>query len=214
MASPTITQNANPVVNVYTVPHPPSPGPAHPVVSPLPPRASSHVILSNQRNLRAEFHGGQEGTEAFIATNAPTPGDLSCAVACFRNEPVFQGENRDALNVRAQLIYRTIEGQEMGNGIARASWLGMPLDMVDLPLGHTQCVLLGVVDNDGSVSNLSKTREPTHYGDKVKTHVYNVEVMPCLVELRLISGNKVLLAPIFFDLFIENGDLRVNRHKE
>ena len=119
----------------------------------------------------------------------------------------------DALCVRAQVIYRNDKDDEIEDGVPTACWLGTDLDMIDLGVGETHCVLLGVVDND-ALAVPWKRRKREWNGDAIVTDEKSFKGV-ARIELRLIGGlNQLLLKPIIFDFSVVDGQPRIAKRAD
>ncbi len=92
--------------------------------------------------------------------------DRRGVIACFRNEPSMSRRVLSADYVRAQIVYRNSQGQEIGDGVSSACWLGHHFDTIDFQVGQSHCVLLGFLD-DGRLLVPLKQREHHWDGDVI-----------------------------------------------
>lgn len=162
--SPSIT--VSPTIHVGS--NLPLPEPHREQPRPVAPRSRPNLICRPE-TIRVHFTN-YEGRQHFYET--PDQDGFYAVVARLRNDPLADGRGLRAEHVRVNIIYRDDSGNEIGTGIARASWLGDNMDMMDLHVGETQSALLVVREPEGKLSNLGKERRRGgFYGDTIKANV-------------------------------------------
>ena len=107
----------------------------------------------------------------------------------------------------ANLVFRDAEGQELGEGIARACWLEHRGTSVDLDVGHSRCAVLMVgAEADRPIFVPYKTRVRVNHRLTFVTEAFKFEHPPATIELRLLSSrNELLLPAMLFDFSLVNG---------
>ena len=133
--------------------------------------------------------------------------DVTALVACFRNEPSGDRRVSDELSVTANLVFRDAEGQELGEGIARACWLEHGGSSVDLDVGHSRCAVLMVVAGaHNPIFVPYKTRVRVNHRLSFITETFKFEHPPATIELRLLSSrNDPLLPAMVFHFSLMDG---------
>ena len=133
--------------------------------------------------------------------------DVTALVACFRNEPSGERRVSDELSVTANLVFRDAEGQELGEGIARACWLEHGGASVDFDVGHSRCAVLMVVAGaDNPIFVPYKTRVRVNHRLAFVTEAFKFDHPPATIELRLLSSrNELLLPAMVFDFSLVDG---------
>lgn len=168
------------------------------------PRARPNLICLGPQSTRVRFFDNTR--EQYFHRNTDQNG-LAALIVCFRNEP----KGARAEHVRVNVVYRDKDGKEIGTGIARASWLGEHMDMMDFHVGDSHCAVLVVRDEDVYVrgllnlSNLTKERRRTVYGDVVETRVYPLSDDLKTIEVRVLSGDDLLMEPVRLDFSLIGG---------
>src|SRR5580692_378722 len=99
------------------------------------PKPGPNLICLGPQTIRADFF--HDAREQYFHTTDDKEGMLIVAV-CFRNEP--KGVRVEY--VRVNVVYKDSNGQEIGTGIPRASWLGEHMDMMDFDVGDSHCAVL------------------------------------------------------------------------
>ncbi|MGA8871808.1 MAG: hypothetical protein WB460_11760 [Candidatus Acidiferrales bacterium] len=102
------------------------------------PREESNLIFLSVRTIRVTY-GIEEAFRASVDLSDPP-----AVIACFRNDPVPGRRVVDAEFVKAQVLYRNVRGEEIGNGIPSACWLDNPAGLTNFELGESHCVILVV----------------------------------------------------------------------
>lgn len=124
-------------------------------------------------------------------------------IACFRNEPDMGRRVKDADCVRAQIIYRNAENEEIEDGVSAACWIGSNFETIDFGVGETHCVVLGIIQ-DGALLVPWKRRKREWNGDSIVTEDKTFRGVSS-IEVRLIgSFNELLLKPVTFNFSIIN----------
>lgn len=133
--------------------------------------------------------------------------DVTALVACFRNEPSDERKVSNELSVGANLVFRNAEGEELGDGIARACWLEHGGASVDLDVGHSRCAVLMVVAGaHNPIFVPYKTRVRVNHRLTFVTEAFKFEHPPATIELRLLSSrNELLLPALLFDFSLVDG---------
>ena len=107
----------------------------------------------------------------------------------------------------ANLVFRDAEGQELGEGIARACWLEHGGASVDFDVGHSRCAVLMVVAGaHNPIFVPYKTRVRINHRLAFVTEAFKFEHPPATIELRLLSSrNELLLPAMLFDFSLVDG---------
>jgi hypothetical protein len=206
-ASPSLAQTANPNITqqVFVQPAPyrepeaqQSPAPAPTSIRPI--RLPNIVFLrtrtaivagSSLDNVLSEKRNSKGGSS-----------DVTALVACFRNEPSGERRVSDEQSVTANLVFRDAEGQELGEGIARACWLEHGGASVDFDVGHSRCAVLMVVAGaDRPIFVPYKRRVQVNGGLAFVAEAFKFEHPPATIELRLLSSRNELLLPMMLFTF-------------
>jgi hypothetical protein len=160
-------------------------------------------MICRPQTIRVHF-SNSNGHQYFYQT-ADQDG-FDAVVAWFRNDPLPDGRGIMVGHVRVNIIYHDGSGNEIGTGIARASWLGENADMMDFHVGETQGALLVVRDSEGKLSNLGKERRRGgFYGDTIEGVLYPLNETLRTIELRVLSGSDLLIDPIRLSFSLDNG---------
>ena len=199
----TVTQS--PSINVSPTIHLSHSQPPEPPKQPRPdiPRSQPNLICLGAQTIRVHFSNNQ-GRQFFYETADQDA--FYAVIACLRNEP--SRDARRAEQVRVNMIYRDNDGNEIGTGIPRASWLGDNADMMDFHVGDRHCMLLVVREPEGTLSNLEKERRRATdgwLGDTIKSNVYHLHEGLKTIELRVLSGNDLLMEPVRFSFSVIDG---------
>jgi hypothetical protein len=208
-ASPTVTQNNNPITNVIVHPAPAqqTPAPA-PVSASTPTGTIESPNISFLRTRTAIVAGSSLDAVLWEKRNSKGgTSDVTALVACFRNEPSDERRVSNELSVGANLVFRNAEGKELGDGIARACWLEHGGASVDLDVGHTRCaVLMVVAGGHNPIFVPYKTRVRVNHRLTFVTEAFRFEHPPATIELRLLSSrNELILPAMFFDFLLVDG---------
>ena len=133
--------------------------------------------------------------------------DVTALVACFRNEPSGERRVSDEQSVTANLVFRDAEGQELGEGIARACWLEHGGASVDFDVGHSRCAVLMVVAGaHNPIFVPYKTRVRINHRLAFVTQAFKFEHPPATIEFKLLSSrNELLLPAMLFDFSLVDG---------
>jgi len=170
---------------------------------------SSHprpnLVFVGTRTTRIGFDA-LDWRESFFESrkDADPPG----VVACFRNEPFPETPGIDADDVRAQMIYRGKDGQELGI-VPRACWLQDYFDMIDFPVGASHCAILAILRHGGRLVAPWRRRTAApggHRGQVVTTEAYQFDERVHSIEMRIMgASNQLLLPPLTFDFSVVDG---------
>ena len=211
-ASPSLAQTASPNITqqVFVQPAPyrepeaqQSPAPASTSTRPI--RLPNIVFLrtrnaivagSSLDNVLSEKRNSKGGSS-----------DVTALVACFRNEPSGEKRVSDEQSVTANLVFRDAEGQELGEGIARACWLEHGGASVDFDVGHSRCAVLMVVAGaHNPIFVPYKTRVRINHRLAFVTQAFKFEHPPATIEFKLLSSrNELLLPAMLFDFSLVDG---------
>ncbi|MGA8308044.1 MAG: hypothetical protein WB723_20385, partial [Candidatus Acidiferrales bacterium] len=114
---------------------------------------------------------------------------------------------QDEQSVTANLVFRDAEGQELGEGIARACWLEHGGASVDFDVGHSRCAVLMVVAGaHNPIFVPYKTRVRVNHRLTFVTETFKFDHPPATIELRLLSSRNELLLPVMvFDFSMVDG---------
>jgi len=205
-ASPSLNQTANPNITQQVIVLPP---PQHekPDAGQAPPPAPTRTIkLSNIAFLRTRTAivagSSLEGVLSEKRHSKGGTSDVTALVACFRNEPLSDRRVSDELSVTASLVFRDLEGQELGEGIARACWLEHSGASVDFDVGHSHCAVLMVVAGaHNPIFVPYKTRVRVNHRLTFTTETFKFEHPPAAIELKLLSSRGELLLPVMLFTF-------------
>jgi hypothetical protein len=212
-ASPSLTQTASPNITQQVIVHPP---PQHekPDAGQAPPAAPTSIRPIRSPNViflrtRTAVVAGSS-LESVLSEKRNSKGgisDVTALVACFRNEPSGGRRVSDELSVTANLVFRNAEGEELGDGIARACWLEHGGTSVDLDVGHSRCAVLMVVAGaHNPIFVPYKRRERFNGGLAFVPEAFRFEHPPATIELRLLSSrNELLLPAMLFDFSLVDG---------
>ena len=213
-ASPSLAQTANPNITqqVFVQPTPyrepeaqQAPAPASTSTSTRPIKLPNISFLRTRtaivagpslENVLSEKRNSKGGTS-----------DVTALVACFRNEPSGDRRVSDELSVTANLVFRDAEGQELGEGIARACWLEHGGASVDLDVGHSRCAVLMVVAGEHRPIFVPfKRRVRVNHRLTFVAEAVQFEHPPATIELRLLSTrNELLLPAMLFNFSLVDG---------
>jgi hypothetical protein len=201
--------SANPVQSVIvnlsdkqekpTVP-PPKPKPQHNL------RFHSCKMLQIDESLgpHAEM-GGFHSTDDQTKPNA--------AVVCIRNKSK-DGEVADLHDVRAALVFRDGNRQEIGSGIHQAVWVNNHLRNASFDLEETKCVIVAIMEYAAN-GKITEAMAPyireyqTEYGPTYGVEQYRLDENFHTVELILLSKNARVMEPMVFELFEDNGKVEI-----
>lgn len=221
-ASPAIGSRAGISINVAPTISPTiSPTVSHANGQPLPHRASDPREIPRPRKpnlifLSAEIvpisfcHSYSEG-EIFSESQDKTKN--RGIKACFRNESSNSRRVADAIYVRAQVIFRDGNEQEIGNGISSACWLDCDSDSIDFRVGDSQCAFLGYMEQVDKLLVPWKERRHTWQGDAISLRDNTFDGVASM-EVRLIDGNNdLLLGPLVLDISFIDGDFEIVERK-
>ena len=210
-ASPSLAQNANPNITQQVIVHPP-PQYEEPKAQQAPaPTSTRPIKLANISFLRTRTAiVAGSSLDSVLSEKRNSKGgasDVTALVACFRNEPSGDRRASDELSVTANLVFRDAEGQELGEGIARACWLEHGGASVDFDVGHSRCAVLMVVAGaHNPIFVPYKTRVRTNHRLAFVTETFKFEHPPATIELRLLSSrNELLLPAMVFDFSLMDG---------
>jgi len=190
IAAPHIEQH----VHVSEKPVPQRIAPRAAVVKPAP-----NLTLISYPCIRIRQDGAEQG---FYESNDPE--DFYAIKACFRNESAASRKVAPVYGVRAAIIYRNGEKQELGNGIADACWIGDP-GRIDFPLDQSHCVILAIVGGDGVIGNFYRRSVHAHWGMGTVIESYRIAEELKSIEVRLLGGEEPLIKPILFDFSLIDG---------
>jgi len=171
------------------------------------PQQTTNLIFLGAKVARVQFSASYSEGEVFY--ESPDQNDPRAIIACFRNEPTSSRKVIDADYVRAQIVYRDNQEQEIGNGVASACWLDNRADAVDFHLGESHCVLLGLLQ-EGRLVVPAKRRKRHWDGDTIslENHTFNGVAR---IEVRIIGeDNDLLLAPLVLNFSITNGEPHIS----
>jgi hypothetical protein len=212
-ASPSLTQTASPNITQQVIVHPP---PQHekPDAGQAPPAAPTPIRPIRLPNIlflrtRTAIVAGSS-LEGVLSEKRNSKGgisDVTALVACFRNDPLGDRRVSDELSVTANLVFRDVEGQELGEGIARACWLEHGGASVDLDVGYSRCAVLMVVAGaNRPIFVPYKRRAQASGGVAFVAEAFRFEHPPATIELRLLSSrNELLLPAMVFDFSLVDG---------
>jgi len=122
----------------------------------------------------------------FIPTREFDSDNPLAALACFRNEPQGTATIPDAYNVRAQILYKDQNDNEIDD-IPSARWIDQRGSSVSLTLGTTKCLILMLMVKNG------KLLVPWNGDRFTEFRIGQIST----IEVRLISKNTVLLSSRF-----------------
>jgi hypothetical protein len=201
--NPTVTQIANPTINVNL---------GHSTPAAAPP-AETEKIEPNIRFLGARVAyldcDSYQGVSFNVRSAASTP-NLGGVIACFRNEAIYGKTIKPVYRARAHLRFFDSSGVEIGTGVSRACWLGHKGDLVDLVPGEAAVCLLVLLRNDRTTAVPWKQRERSWMGDHLIDEYFEFTDVPHVAEVSLLDGNsQLVLPPILLDLASGDGGLRV-----
>ena len=129
--------------------------------------------------------------------------------ACFRNESSNLHPVTDAIYVRAQVIFRDSNEQEIGSGISSACWLDYYFDSIDFHVGESHCASLGYMEQMNKLLVPWKERRHTWEGDTISLRDNTFDGVASM-EVRLIDGNNdLLLGPMVLDISFIDGDFEI-----
>jgi hypothetical protein len=192
--SPSIT--VSPTIHVT---HPKPPELPKPQPRPVVPKPGPNFICLGPETIRARFF--DDTHEQYFYLSPDETGTFILVVG-FRNEP----KGVWVENVRVNVVYRDSDGKEIGTGIARASWLGDHMDMKDFHVGDSHSAVMVVFDRvERDLSNLTKIRRHTVYGDVVESGKYYIRDNLKTIEVRLLSGDQLLIEPVRMSFSIADG---------
>jgi hypothetical protein len=198
--SPSLTQSPSITVSpTIHVTHPQPPQTPRQQPRPAIPRSQPNLICLGPETIRAHFFDNTR--EQYFYRSADEKGTF-ILIVCFRNEP----KGVRAEYVRVNVLYRDKDGNEIGTGIPRASWLGEHMEIMDFHVGDSHCAVLVVLDRlERDLSNLMKERRSTIYGDVVETGVYPLRDDLKTIEVRLLSGDNLLMEPVCLSFSMIDG---------
>jgi hypothetical protein len=212
--SPSLTQTANPNMTqqVFMQPAPHREPEAQQAPAPAPASTSTRTIkLPNIIFLRTRTAiVAGSSLDSVLSEKRNSKGgssDVTALVACFRNEPLSERRVSDELSVTANLVFRDAEGQELGEGIARACWLEHGGTSVDLDVGHSRCAVLMVVAGADRPNFVPfKRRVRVNHRLTFVTEAFKFEHPPATIELGLLSSrNELILPAMLFDFSLVDG---------
>ncbi len=125
------------------------------------------------------------------------------AVACFRNRSTPLGV-APVYGARAAIIYRDSQGQEIGDGVSSAFWMGDFRD-INFEAEQTHCVIVVMLDGDGIPGAIFQREIPHWMGPSVHPDGYEIGKSLKSIELVILHENSRLIEPIIFDFSIERG---------
>ncbi len=211
-ASPSLAQTANPNITQQVFVQPAQHREPEVQQAPAPASTSTPPIklpnISFLRTRTAIVAGSS--SDSVLSEKRNSKGDTSdvtALVACFRNEPSGERRVSDEQSVTASLVFRDVEGQELGEGIARACWLEHGGTSVDFDVGHSRCAVLMVVAGvHNPIFVPYKTRVRVNHRLTFVTEAFKFEHPPATIELRLLGSRSQLLLPaMLFDFSMVDG---------
>lgn len=199
--NPVIKDVGNPRVNIYTQPPPPKPQPA----PKHPPEPRSNVSFKSARPAWI-WWDDKEGI--FVEVKSRDYASVRGVIARYKNESAAHGAS-EARYIRAELIFRDVNEQEMEYGVHAACWLREHTDTVDFEVGEDQWVFLGSPNPDDAqqwmVPRMQEKR--TWQGPYHELQGHKFSGMRS-VEVRIIGeSNKWLTKPVIVDIVVNgNGE--------
>jgi hypothetical protein len=170
-----------------------------------PPIAPAKIVRPNPNMifLRTKTLNVDGGLNDHVFFERQDETDIRAVVACFRNQPLDDQIVADAGCVSAHIVYRNPNNEEVGEGIARALWLGETHNTVDFDVGESKCAILLLQAGEKLIAPY-KRRQETHYGTAWFTEFYEFKEQIAGIELRLIgSRNEPLIRPISLTFSID-----------
>jgi hypothetical protein len=180
----------------------------------VPAKPRPNIVFLRTRAFPVKLDFARNGGAIFSDAAAQSAREYAI-VACFRNEPGT--DVAGAKNVRAQLIYKAANGQEVGTGISSAAWEGSEFGTVDFPVGQSHCVILAVYDTVRSGLTVpwvnKKSAGPWSYTINPESYAFEEKID--IIEVRLLSAEGALLQnpPLVLRFAIANGKPHAERMK-
>lgn len=203
-ANTSLNNVGNPRVEIHNYP-PPIPTVA-PVPKPEPVVKSAPKANICFKNVRAAWIWYDEKEDCFVEVQngKSTPRGV---IARFKNESAAY-ESGDARLIRAELVLRDANEQEMEQGIHAACWLREHADTVDFIVGEDHWLLLGAVDPGDNKTWLIpwKREKRTWEGTFYELEGHNITGLRS-IEIRLIGeSNRWVVDPIVVDVVLNGGE--------
>ena len=189
----------NPRINIYT--HPPTLTPRLPKLRPPEPKANISF-----KNVRAAWIGYSEHDRRFVE-NDSKGASVRGVIVRFKNESAAQAAS-NAQYIRAELIMRDINEQELEKSVHAACWLDEPADTVDFAVGEDHWVVLGAVDRDNAKQWVVPWMQPktTWEGQFYELKGHTIVGMRS-IEIRIIGdSSKWVTKPVVVDITVNNGE--------
>jgi hypothetical protein len=204
-ASPVITQNANPIVNVNIG----SPSPMHQQgTQPLKPISKRKL---NINLVEAKWTGVHPGSDSRALFHESPPGlhDLFAAVVCFRNDPIV-GESIEQPTLKAQIVFRDANGAEIAD-VPRAVWLGQYGESTTFETGQKKCLIVFLQSSQNTLMKLWNESYTTETSWMSGGHLFRIRSealtgMAASFEISLISHNTCV-KQAKFDMPAREGEL-------
>lgn len=153
-------------------------------------------------------------SEGEIFSQSQDTGNIRGIIACFRNDHTSSHPVTEASYVRAHVIYRDDNGQEIGNGIPSACWFDSHFDTVDFRVGQSHCVFLGYMERIDRLRVPWKERIRHGDGDTINLSDQRFDGVSS-IEVKLIDGNDDLLfGPLVLDISFINDDFEIVRRAQ
>jgi hypothetical protein len=188
----------NPRINIYT--HPPAPKPQPPK---QPPEPKSNISLKSVRPAWIRY---DDQERCFIEVEDARYGTRGL-IARFKNESAAHGA-ADANYIRAELVLRDVNHQEMEQGVHAACWLRETTDTVDFIVGEDHWLLLGAVDPKTKTQWAVPWMEQKRTWEGPYYHLAGHMVSGVSsIEIHLIGeSNRWLIKPVIVDIVVNDGE--------
>jgi len=182
----------------------PNRAPVTPTRKPVEPPKPNLVCLKS-RVIQTRFYPNESGRVEFVEVDKRSGDTTTTLIACFRSESIGTDD------VRAHLIYRDKDNEEIGNGVARACWLNTEWDLVEFNVGDAHCVILLMIGKDGglfvpSIKRGTKTYELGSY-EAVSTNAYSVDGSVSSIEVQLLRESVRVTRPVIIDVAVDGDQI-------
>jgi len=157
------------------------------------------------KSVRLAWISYDEEESFFIEVSGSQHASVRGLIARFKNESGSH-KSDDARYVRAELIFRDVNDQEMEQGVHSACWLREYTDTVDIMVGEDRWVFLGslVPDDKNQWIVPWKQKKRTWEGPYYDLEGHSFSGMRS-VEIRLIGEyNKWLINPVVVDIAVND----------
>lgn len=190
----------NPRITIYT--QPPTPKPQPP--KPQPPQPKSNISF---KSVRPGWIWYSEHDDIFVEVENSQYASARGVIARFKNESAAHAAD-DAKYIRAELVFRDVNEQEMEQSVHAACWLSERTDTADFVVGEDHWLFLGAADRDDDKKWLVPWKQPriTWQGQYYELRDHMVVGMRS-IEIRIIGEeNRWLITPVMVDIAVNKGE--------